>query len=187
MQPTGLLSTDAHWILRSHLVHLSDKCFRVLGDLSRQTKLIELVAHDILEDGTAHSYTNGHAQSTHESVHGSRATRILNATGGLDADVDASQQHAVADAKDSQNDSPDGGLGVLAEENQQTAGNGGDNAAAPDGPAVAAQPGRHQRDDDATGEEEASHGEDVQAGARRAVELDGSEVEGDVVEGAEEL
>lgn len=93
----------------------------------------------------------------------------------------------MADAENGEDDSPDWCLRLLVEAYQETASHCRDDPATPDGPAVTTEAGRDERDDDAAGQEEASDGEDVEAGLGRSAELDGGEVEGDVVERAEEL
>jgi hypothetical protein len=133
-------------------------------DGSGQPQLVELVAHDVLKHGPAHCHANRHAQPAHKGVHGGGTAGILDTADSLNADVHGRKEDAVADAEDGEDGGPDGRRGVGVEEHQEAAANGCDGPSAPDGPSVAASPGREQRDDDATREKKTGDWEDVQAG-----------------------
>lgn len=93
----------------------------------------------------------------------------------------------MADAEDGQDDRPHWRLCLGIQEHKEAAANGGDHPSAPDGPSVAPSAGGSQRDNDAAGEKEAGDGKDVQPCLGGLLKPNRSEIEGDVVEGTEEL
>ena len=104
--------------------------------------------------------------------------------GGLGADLQRTEDHAAADAKDDEGGGPDG---VLVEEEKEAAAERGDGPAEPDGPAEAACARDEAGDDDGARDAGTGCGEEVQSGADRGGGADGGDVEWDVIEGDEEL
>jgi hypothetical protein len=86
---TGFHRVDAQGVLRTQAGHYCHEGLGVVGDLLRQAQLVELLDHDVLEDGTSNRHANRHAQGTHEGVHGSSPAGVLDAAYGLDSDIDA--------------------------------------------------------------------------------------------------
>jgi len=113
---TGLQRTDPDRVCWIHARHLYDVGFRVVGDGLGQAKFIQLLDHDVLERRAANSDANGHSDGSHKGIHGSRPPRISDTADGLDADVDASEEHAHADSENSEHNGPDGGRCELVKE-----------------------------------------------------------------------
>ena len=70
---------------------------------------------------------------------------------------------------------------------KETAAECRDGPAEPDGPAEAAEAGGEYGNNDTSWEEEDCDGEDVEPGLYRGSKADGCKVEGNVIEGTEEL
>lgn len=152
-----------------------------------QAQLVEFGAHDVLEHGSSDGDTDRHAQSAHEGVHGGGTASVLGTAHSLDADVDAGEEHAVADAKHPQDRGPYRCRRFLIKKQQEPASDGRDHPTTPHGPSIATNPCGQKGNDDAAGEKEARDWEDVQPRLRRLLEFDGREVEWDVVECTEKL
>jgi hypothetical protein len=111
---------------------------------------VQLVAHDVLECGAADSNADAHTQGAHEGVHGGGASAVLGFADGLDGDVDAGKNHAVADTKDTHYRRPDRDWRVEVEEEKESATDGRDSPTAPHGPTEAPEFRGEKGDDNAS-------------------------------------
>ena len=93
----------------------------------------------VLEDGAADGDAEGLAEGAEEGEHGDGEGEVFVGGRGLDRERHACEEHARSEARDQVEEDPGQGLGVYVEEVEEACAGGGEDPAAPDGPAVAAR------------------------------------------------
>ena len=106
---------------------------------------------------------------------------------GLRRDVHARQNHTVACTEDCESESEDGRLGALIKQGEQAARDNRDAPAEPDRPAKVAEARSENGHDDGARDEQADCGKEIDACADRRGATHRHPVEGNIVEGCEEL
>ena len=138
-----------------------------------------------MKHGPADRDTDTHPRRAHEGVHsrgGGSEFWVCVDDDGLDAEVDGGEDHAGAGGEDCHADEDDSGRDGDGDGDEDAGTNGCCDKASPDEVPVGGEAADEDGDDDGAGQHEDGAGEHVDARADFRIEVDGEEVEGEVVE-----
>ena len=137
--------------------------------------------HAILEYDPADGDADGLAHGAEEAEHGDCYAEGAWRGGGLDGERERREEEAEAEAGDEVGDDPDCDGAVWGDETHEAEAEGGEGPARPDGPAVAAEFGGDDADEDGAGGDGEGLWEEGDACHDGGVFFGGFVVEGEVV------